>query len=145
MSVQEIDHLTERFYQCVSFNAEHYPDFDLLEELFYGSGKLINNNFEQPSDFDVQSFVHALMIQIEAGNATHFAQQEISDRTEVFGTMAQRISVYEYNTVAHPGKNWKKGVNFIQYVYSDGKWLIASMIWKDEGPDLPIPKEYLDL
>lgn len=145
MSIQEIDHLTEKFYESISFNTEHFPNFDQLQELFYGSGKLINNNFDRPVDFTVQTFAHAMMGQIEAGNAVHLAQQEISDSTEVFGNMAQRISVYEYNASLHPTKAWKRGVNFIQYIFADGQWLITSMIWKDENDDLKIPESYIDM
>lgn len=142
MTLQDIDHLTERFYESVSFNAEHFPNFDLLQELFYGSGKLINNNFDQPVDFTVQTFAHAIMAQIEAGNAAYFVQQEIADKTEIFANMAQRISVFEYSFVKDT-PNWKRGVNYIQYIYIGGKWLIISMIWTYEKEGLVIPEKYL--
>jgi hypothetical protein len=142
MILQEIDHLTERFYESVSFNTEHFPNFDLLQELFYGSGKLINNNFDQPVDFTVQTFAHAIMAQIEAGNASYFAQQEIADKTEIFGNMATRISVFEYSFVKDT-PNWKRGVNYIQYICIGSKWLIISMIWTYEKDGLGIPEKYL--
>ncbi|WP_026898421.1 hypothetical protein [Daejeonella oryzae] len=145
MTIQEIDHLTERFYQSISFNTEHFPNLDQLKELFFGDGKLINANFDQVLDFTVQTFSHSLMAQIESGNATHFTQQEISDQTEIFGIIAQRISVYEYTSSAISNGKWKQGVNYIQYLNVHGKWLITSMIWKDESPDLSIPESYLDL
>lgn len=143
MNIQEIDHLTSLFYSCISFNQEHYPKFDKLQELFYGAGKLINNNFDQPIDFTVQSYVQALMRQIEEGNAAFLSQQEISDTTEVFGNTAQRISVYEYSSLADTKAPWKRGVNFIQYIYDEGRWQIVSMVWTDEKEDLPIPEAYL--
>lgn len=143
MTIQEIDHLTERFYQSISFNAEHYPNFDMLEELFFGDGKLINNNFEKPVDFTVQSFAQAMMKQIEGGDITHFAQQEIADQTELFGKIAQRISVYEYNFSNNASKSWPRGVNYIQYIYTDGRWLISSMAWSDETEQFKIPEGYL--
>lgn len=143
INIQEIDHLTEKFYQCICFNTEHYPKFDRLEELFYGAGKLINNNFEKPLDFTVQSYVQALMRQIEEGNALFYSQQEISDSTEVFGKIAQRISVYEYSYEAECVQPWKRGVSFIQYIFTEGKWLITSMIWCDEKDGVKIPETYL--
>lgn len=143
MNIQEIDHLTEHFYQCISFNKDHYPNFDKLQELFYGVGKMINNNFDQPIDFTVQSFAQTIMAQIEAGNATFYAQQEISDVTEVFGSIAQRISVYEYGSSEDPDHKWKRGVNYIQYIYTQNKWLITSMVWQDEKEEIKIPESYL--
>ncbi len=142
MDIQQIDHLTESFYQSVSFNQEHFPNVDALQQLFYGSGKLINNNFEQPMDFTVQTFAQALMRQIEEGNATYFIQQEIADKTDIYGTMAQRISVFEYSFVKDT-PDWKRGVNYIQYIKSAGNWLITSMIWSYEKEELPIPENYL--
>lgn len=142
MNLQDIDHLTERFYQGVSFNTEHFPNFDQVQELFSGSGKLINNSSNPPVDFTVQTYAHSIMSQIEAGDASYFVQQEISDKTEIFGNMAQRISVFEYSFVKNT-PDWQRGVNFIQYICTDSKWLITSMIWTFEKESLPIPDKYL--
>jgi hypothetical protein len=143
MTVQEIDHLTEKFYQYISFNKEHYPRFDVLPELFYGDGKLINNNFDQPVEFTVLSFAQAVAHQIEEGNTDFHSQQEVSDITEVFGKVAHRISVYEYSTKAESAQPWKRGVNYIHFIFSGGEWKIVSMIWNDEKDDVKIPAEYL--
>lgn len=132
MTIPEIDHLTEAFYKSISFGPEHFPNFDKLEELFYGDGKLINNNFDKPVEFTVQSFSQAMMSQIEAGNAVFFSQLEIADRTEVFGKMAQRTSVYEFSASQNSNTPWSKGINYIQYIFADGRWQIISMIWADE-------------
>jgi len=142
MITQDIDHLTERFYESVCFSAEHFPNFDQLQDLFYGSGKLINNNFEPPVDFTVQTFSHAIMAQIEAGEADYFVQQEIGDKTEIFGNMAQRISVFEYSFVKDT-PNWKRGVSYLQYICLGGKWLIISVIWTFEKEGLVIPEKYM--
>ena len=143
MISQEIDHLTERFYQSVCFSAEHYPNIDQLQELFYGSGILINNNSEQPIEFTVQSYAHAMMAQIESGDAVYYVQQEISDNTEIFGNMAQRISVFEYSFVKDT-PNWKRGVSYIQYICVNSEWRIISIIWTYEKEGLVIPGKYLE-
>jgi hypothetical protein len=143
LKIQEIDHLTEKFYDCISFNAEHYPKFDQLQELFYGAGKLINTNFDTPLDFTVQSYAQAIMHQIDEGNSSFYFQQEISDSTEIFGNIAQRISVYEYSFAVDTPQPWKRGVNYIQYMFLGGKWLITSMIWADEKAGSKIPEDYL--
>ena len=142
MITQDIDHLTERFYESVCFSSEHFPNFDQLQELFYGSGKLINNNFEPPVDFTVQTFSHAVMGPIEAGDADYFVQQEIGDKTEIFGNMAQRVSVFEYSLVKDT-PNWKRGVSYIQFICISSKWLITSVIWTFEKDGLVIPEKYM--
>lgn len=143
MTNLEIDHLTKRFYESICFSAERFPNIDSLQELFYGDGKLINGNFENPLEFTVSSYMQAMMHQIEDGNAAFFSQQEIADTTEVFGNTAQRISVYEYTFFAEKHIPWKKGINYIQYIFTEGKWKIVSMLWNDEKETLKIPEEYL--
>lgn len=143
INTQQIDHLTEKFYQCISFDQERYPNFDELQNLFFGAGKLINSNFDQPIDFTVQSFSQAMMQQIESGNVNFHSQQEIGDVTEIFGKIAQRISVYEYSNVRSVRQKWKRGVNYIQYIFTEDQWLITSMIWNDEKGDLVVPRLYM--
>ncbi|PWG82050.1 hypothetical protein [Pararcticibacter amylolyticus] len=143
INIQEIDKLTEQFYKGISFSQEHYPQFDQLGELFFGAGKLIDNNYDKPIDFTLQSYIQAVMRQIEDGNASFYSQQEISDTTEVFGNTAQRISVYEYSFTAETQQPWKKGVNYIQFIFTEGKWQIVSMVWTDETEEFSIPETYL--
>lgn len=143
VNTQAIDHLTEEFYKCVSFDLEHFPNIDRLQELFFGSARLIDNRFDQPADLTPHSFSQSLMQQISSGNVSYFAQQEIGDITEFFGTMAQRISVYEYSSRENNTDPWKRGVNYIQYIFTGGKWLITSMIWTDEKGGLKIPDIYM--
>jgi hypothetical protein len=142
MTNQEIDNLTKEYYECICFNPEHFPQFDRLQDLFYGDGKLINSNFDKPLEFTVHTYTQALMLQIEEGNASFYSQQEISDITEVFGKIAQRISVYEYTTT-HSPLPWKRGVNFIQYIFINGAWKIISLLWEDEKEDQKIPQAYM--
>lgn len=141
--IQEIDHLTERYYQSVSFNKEHYPNYDMLQNIFYGAGSIINNNFDAPIEFTIESFSQALSNQIEKGNSEYFVQQEISDTTEIFGKIAQRVSVYEYSSSELPDQQWKKGINYIQYIFIDNQWKITSMVWQDEKEEAKIPEELL--
>ncbi|MXV50631.1 hypothetical protein GS399_06570 [Pedobacter sp. HMF7647] len=143
MTIQNIDHLTESFYKSISFDQEHYPNFDLLQDLFLGTGNLLNNTFEKPLEFTVQSFAQAMMQQIEAGNTSFFAQQEIADKTEIFGKIAQRRSVYEYSFKREQIERWPRGVNYIEYVFKNERWFITSMVWCDETDLCKIPEEWL--
>lgn len=141
--VQKIDHLTENFYLFKGFDAEHYPNVSALQELFFGDGHLVDSSYEQPLEFTLGSFTQALMKQIEAGLATFFVQQEIADNTQIFGNIAQRLSVYEYTNTKDAQVKWKRGINMIQYIFREDKWSISAMIWQDETADFPIPENYL--
>lgn len=143
VQIQQIDHLTEHFYLYKGFDAEHYFNTDALQELFFGDGHLVDASYEQPLEFTLSSFLQAINKQIEEGNASFFVQQEIGDTTHIYGNTAQRLSVYEYSNTKDASVKWKRGVNLIQYIFLDKRWLISAMIWQDESKDFPIPKEYL--
>ncbi|MEY3678866.1 MAG: hypothetical protein RI924_1007 [Bacteroidota bacterium] len=141
--IQQIDHLTEHFYLFKGFDAEHFPNVDALRELFFGEGHLVDHTFVQTMEYTLSSFMQALMKQIEAGNADYFVQQEIADRTQVFGTMAHRMSVYEFSTTKNAGLKWKRGISILQFILKEGQWLISSIIWRDESKEYQIPEDYL--
>ncbi len=142
--IQQIDHLTEHFYLYKGFDAEHFPNMDGLQEIFFGEGHLLDHSFAQTMEFTLSSFIQALMKQIDAGNADFFVQQEIADRTQVFGAMAQRMSVYEFSNTKDAAVKWKKGISLIQLILKNDKWLISSVIWRDESKDFKVPESWLD-
>ncbi len=142
--IQQIDHLTEHFYLYKGFDAEHFPNLDALQELFFGEGHLIDHSFAQTMEFTLSSFFQALMKQIESGNADFFVQQEIADCTQIFGTLAQRMSVYEFSNTKHADVTWKKGICMIQFILKEEKWLISSVIWCDESKDFKLPEAWLE-
>ncbi|WP_207421407.1 hypothetical protein [Desertivirga brevis] len=142
MTNLQIDHLTQKFYESICFSHEKYPNLDQLQELFYGDGKLVNGNFDNPLEFTVQSYMQAIMHQIEEGNAEFYSIQEIADVTEVFGNTAHRVSVYEHASRPNSEQPWKRGVNYIQFIFNEGSWRIISMLWNDEKEGLKVPEEY---
>ncbi len=143
MSTIDIDYLTKDFYKAISFVHSKPPDFTLVKILFYGSGILINNSFSTPITFTAESFIEAMESQVADGIMEQFMEREINSKTEVFGKVAHRISVYEYNFADHELKKLPRGINFIQFVQIEGNWRILSMAWFDENENHLIPEEYL--
>lgn len=139
----EINDLARDFYKAVSFRNEKAPDLSQLQILFYGDGILVNNSFQHPIGFTTESFVSALESDIAEGNMDQFIQHELHARTEVFGKLAQRISVYEYNLGEETSGRLPRGVNYMQFIQVDGNWRILSVAWCDENEDNLIPQEYL--
>src|SRR5882762_3854204 len=97
MIVRAIDYITEDFYESLSFQDGELPDLETVQGLFYADGLLVNNSFGKPVTFTADTFVQALESQIAAGTLLQFMQRELYSKTEVFGKVAQRLSVYEYN------------------------------------------------
>lgn len=143
MGIAEIDYLTKDFYQAISFMRSEPPDFAPVKILFYGQGILVNNSFSKPITFTAETFVGAMESQVAEGAIEQFMQREIHSKTEIFGKVAHRISVYEYNFADHESKKLPRGLNFIQFVQIEGNWRILSMAWFDENENHLIPAVYL--
>ncbi len=143
MSISLIDYLTADFYKGISFQNGEPPDFISVKILFYGSGILINNTFDKPITFTAESFIQTLEARVASGEMQQLMQHEINSKTDVFGKVAQRISVYEYNLADHKIKNLPRGINYIQYVQVEDSWRIISMLWHDENELYQIPRKYL--
>src|ERR1700761_594810 len=122
MSAIEIDYLTMDFYKAISFESGETPEFSSLDILFYGDGIMINNNFREPLSFTAESFMNALQSQIAEGEIEQFMQREIFAKTEEFGSVAVRTSVYEYNFADHETQRMPRGVNYIQFIKVEGNW-----------------------
>jgi hypothetical protein len=103
----------------------------------------VNNSFREPIKFTAPSFIEALESQVASGDIEQFVQREIYSKTEVFGKVAQRVSVYEYSFTDQDSPRMPRGINFIQFIQVEGNWRIVSMAWSDENENHVIPQEYL--
>lgn len=143
MSTTEIDVLTTDFYKAISFSGGIVPDVTNLKILFVGEGLMVNNSFEEPIVFTAESLIQALETQVAASNVLQLMQREIASKTEIFGKVAQRASVYEYSYVDHERERLPRGVNYMNFARIGEIWRIVSMVWDDENQDQIIPPEYL--
>jgi hypothetical protein len=141
MNTRAIDYITEDFYESLSFMDGELPDLETVRELFYGDGLLVNNSFNKPIKFTTDSFIKTLETQMDQGKLTQFMQRELYSHTEVFGRVAQRISVYEYSLTYHETEDLIKGINYIQFIQDNDNWLITSMAWNDESENYKVPAE----
>ena|ERR1700722_1747983 len=141
MNTRQIDYITEDFYESLSFMDSELPDLDAVRELFYEDGLLINMSFGKPITYSTESFIRTLENQISGGELNQFMQRELYSKTDIFGRVAQRTSVYEYSFNYHETEGIPKGVNYIQFIQVDDLWRITSMVWSDEGANFRVQAE----
>jgi hypothetical protein len=140
---EALDLLTADLYAAISFRPGEAPDLGKLESLFLLPGVLINNNGETPVVRDVAGFSETYRQQIAAGAVKSFMEEEITERTDLFGAIAQRFSTYQARFRGEPGEAVIQGINSIQFIKTGGSWRVASILWNDEAEGRPIPEEYL--
>jgi hypothetical protein len=144
MNARAIDYITEDFYESLSFMDGEMPDLETVKTLFLPDALLINNSFSQPVKYTAESFTQGMEAQIADGSLLQFMQREIYSKTEIFGKIAQRISVYEYSFAYHEMENLPKGINYIQFIQVDDLWRVTSMAWSDENENYRVPREFLN-
>jgi hypothetical protein len=140
---EAIDLLTTDLYAAISFRPGGKPDLDRLKGLFRLPGILVNNNGEEPVVWDVEGFVHTYGQQIDGGSVHSFMEEEITDRTELFGAVAHRFSTYQARFRGEDSAAVIQGINSIQFIKTGGAWRVVSIIWNDQKEGLPIPEQYL--
>ena len=72
-----------------------------------------------------------------------FVEREASRKTERYANIMQVFSTYESRHDAKDEKPFARGINSFQ-LYNDGtRWWIVTIMWQEETPDNPLPKEFL--
>ena len=70
-----------------------------------------------------------------------FTEHELGRRVELYGKLATVWSSYDGRTAS--GSFHERGINSFQLVKVDGKWLVASILWQEEGKQFPLPKDMI--
>jgi len=71
-----------------------------------------------------------------------FFEVEIHRVVQRFGNIAHVMSTYAASTTPD-GNPFVRGINSIQLTWDGERWWIVSWIFDQEGPDNPIPEEFL--
>lgn len=71
-----------------------------------------------------------------------FYENELSHQVRRYGDIAQVFSAYETRRTPQDAAPFMRGINAFQLVHDGQRWRIASLIWQQEAPVLPIPPEY---
>lgn len=70
-----------------------------------------------------------------------FFENPIVNRIETFGNITQVFSSYESRRAAGEAP-FARGINSIQLLNDGTRWWIVSILWDEERPDNPLPKEF---
>jgi hypothetical protein len=140
---EALDLLTADLYAAISFRPGQEPNLEKLKSIFLLPGRLINNNAPAPVVWDVRDFSETYREQIASGAVQSFMEEEITDRTELFGNVAHRFSTYQARFRGEPAEAVVRGINSIQFLKTENVWRVASILWNDETEGRPLPPEYL--
>lgn len=142
--VASVDGVMQALYESISFPEGKVPDWARYRNLFSSAGTpCVRIAPDGVRVMDRESFIAYFKERLASGVMKGFVEREIARTTEGYGGIVQVISAYaKRSNPADPGTE-ARGINALQLYFKDGRWWIASIVWQDEQPGVPIPPKYL--
>ncbi|MGW2865459.1 GNAT family N-acetyltransferase [Streptomyces sp. NPDC001205] len=128
----ELDRLMTTFLGAFTNTGGGRPDVGIVREVFIPQGLIISNAGDEPVVYDLDSFVAPREKILNDGTLTEFSEWEVAERTEVFGSVAQRFSAYRKS--GRLNGEWFEGSGHktTQFVRTPAGWKMSSLSWDDE-------------
>jgi hypothetical protein len=141
--VRSIDAIITALYDVISGPAGQPRNWNRMRSLFIPGGRLMPVNPRPAGGFavrvlEVNDYIALSGAQLER---TGFTEREIARRTDRFGRIAHVFSTYEGRF--QTDDRVIRGINSIQLMHDGTRWWIVSVYWEAEGPENPLPAEYL--
>jgi hypothetical protein len=133
-----IDAAIRGVYQVISGPPGRKRDFDRMRSLFAPGATMKAIGPKGLHGGSVEDYIARDKDILERDG---FTKRELGRRLEVWGGLATAWSSYDGRTAN--GSFHERGINSFELVRIDGKWLIASILWQEETPDNPLPRDLI--
>jgi hypothetical protein len=129
-----IDQAIRGVYEVISGPPGQKRDFDRMRSMFAPGATMKAIGPKGLRGGTVEDYIgrNAEILEKEG-----FTERELGRRVEVWGGLATAWSAYDGRTAS--GSFHERGINSIQLVKVDGKWVVASILWQEETPENPLP------
>jgi hypothetical protein len=131
-----IDQAIRGVYEVISGPPGQKRDFDKMRSLFAPGATLKAIGPKGLRGGSLEDYISRNKDVLEREG---FTELELGRRIEIWGGLATAWSAYDGRTAS--GSFHERGINSFQLVKIDGKWLVASILWQEETPDNPLPKD----
>ena len=141
--VASIDAIVTALYDVISGPAGQARNWNRMRSLFIPGGRLLPSGPRPGGGVGMRILTVNDYIAVSGANLERvgFHEREIARRTEQFGHIAHVFSTYEYRTQTDTAV--VRGINSIQLLNDGTRWWVVSIFWEAEGPDNPLPPQYL--
>lgn len=132
----ELDRLMGVFVGAFTNTAGRRPDLEVIRDVFVPEGRIIANVGDEPVIYDLDGFIAPRQEMLTDGTLTEFSEWEVTERTEVFGSVAHRFS--EYGKSGYHNGAWFEGGGHktTQFLRTPAGWRMSSLAW-DDAPAKP--------
>ncbi|KUF18997.1 MULTISPECIES: DUF4440 domain-containing protein [Streptomyces] len=130
MSKAEIDTLTAEFFGSFDNRGGKAADVARLRRLMLPGGVIVVTEPEYAA-YTVEEFIEPRERLLADGRLVEFSEWEISERTEIVGSIASRFGEYRKSGVLDGEPFEGGGTKTIQFVRTPEGWRIAAFSWFD--------------
>ena len=140
--VKSIDSIFAALYNVISGPAGA-RDWNRFRSLFLPGATLTSAGKDRDGNIQVRPrTVEGYVTGAGGYFAQHgFFESPIVSRIQTFGNVAQVFCSYESRGAAGEAP-FARGINSFQLAYDGKRWWIVSVLWDEERPDNPLPKEF---
>ncbi|WP_328601193.1 DUF4440 domain-containing protein [Actinomadura physcomitrii] len=127
----ELDRLMRALFGAFGNLGGTGPDLAVVREVFIPEGLIIKNVGGETEIYDLDAFIAPRQRMLTDGTLTEFSEWEIAERTEIFGSIAQRFS--EYGKSGFRDGEWFEGFGrqTTQFVRTRDGWKMSAAAWDD--------------
>jgi hypothetical protein len=144
--VKSVDAIIHALYDVISGDSGVQRNWDRMRTLFIPEGRLISCGQKQNGQFGyrVMSVEDYIRINGPFLEKSGFFENELSRKTEQFGSMTHVFSTYQTKHKLADDKAFARGINSIQLMFDGKRWWIVNIYWTGETPANRIPSKYLE-
>jgi hypothetical protein len=135
----EIDRLIKDFFSVFCNQGGARPCLERIHGMFIKEGLIIKNAGAVPEINNLQQFISPRERILTDGTLREFTEEEVSDRTDICGNIAQRISFYRKSGILSGQPFQGRGVKTSQLIRTAEGWKLSSLAWDDEREGFALP------
>lgn len=141
INAQSPKEVCNNMLKAISGKVEKQRDWETIRHMFIPQATFTAVHATSDSTtiartLNLEEFVRSFQLQTKKGA---FSEVELGSKVNMFGGIAQVFQAYKVDA----GDYHQRGINSIQLVKHQGKWLIASTTWTEETAIDKIPGDMI--
>ena len=140
--VKSIESILAALYNVISGPAGD-RDWNRFRSLFLPGASLTSAGKERDGVIHVRPRTVEEYVKGAGGYFSQhgFFESPVVSRVQTFGNVAQVFCSYESRGAAGEAP-FARGINSLQLAHDGRRWWIVSILWDEERPDNPLPREF---
>ena len=134
-----IDCVVDTFFAAFNNRCKNRVQLEKLTGIFAPRCVIVKTCASVPTIYDLDDFIAPRQQLLNGGGLEEFAEQEVWERTYIFGCLAQRLSAYKKSGILNGEKFDVSGMKSFHFAKSGNCWKITSVIWDDARDGAVVP------